>query len=257
MEPLSVAIITFNEAHRLEACLAAVQSFADEVVILDSGSTDQTLSIAQAFGAKCHTHSFDGHIEQKNRILQLTKHALVLSLDADEVVDAALAEAIISVKKNRQENAYIVQRLNHYGPKPIYHGGWFPDFKCRLWIKTCGEWGGQNPHDAFQLNPGIQTQTLPGFLLHYSFPDADAHAEKSKKYAAIAAQAYWKAGKKAYPGQGYVHGMARWLRDYIWRKGFLDGQAGWDIAAITFREVVLKYALLREKMKQKRILSEG
>jgi glycosyltransferase involved in cell wall biosynthesis len=249
MEPLSVAIITFNEAHRIEACLAAIQYLADEIVILDSGSTDATLALAQKFGAICYTHPFDGHIEQKNRILNFTRHALVLSLDADEVVDAHLAKAIMAVKMNRQADAYMVQRLNHYGQQPIYHGGWFPDKKYRLWLKNSGRWGGQNPHDTFELLPGVKTALLPGFLHHYSFPNAQAHGEKSKKYAAIAAQAYLLAGKKTFVGQGILHGVSRWMRDFIWRRGFLDGKAGWDIAAITFKEIVMKYAILREKQK--------
>ncbi len=251
MESLSVAIITFNEAHRIEACLSAVRSVADEIVILDSGSTDDTLSMAKKFGAVCHTHPFDGHIEQKNRILQFTQYPLVLSLDADEVVDAKLAEAIMAVKKNRQADAYMVQRLNHYGQQPIYHGGWFPDKKYRLWVKTCGRWSGQNPHDSFELNPGTTTAQLPGYLHHFSFPDAKSHAEKSKKYAQIAAEAYWKAGKTAYPGKGILHGLSRWVRDYVWRRGFLDGKAGWNIAAITYKEIVLKYALLKEKQRRR------
>lgn len=252
MEPLSVAIITRNEARRLPACLNAVEPIADEIVVLDSGSDDNTLEIAQKFGALTFSHPFDNFVNQKNRATEFCTHRLVLSLDADEVLSPELARSIAEVKNNPQFDVYSLQRLNFYAGKPILHGGWFPDPKLRLYFKNCGAWDGINLHERFVPKPESSIGKLNGFLLHYSFDSVEKHRKKSRHYASLAASDYALAGKKSFPGKGLIHGLSRWLRDYIFRLGFLDGKAGWQIATITLHEIILKYKMLNQINKNKK-----
>ena len=163
MTPISVVIITFNEEKNIGRCLESVKNIADEIVVLDSFSTDKTEEICLQHGASFFQHPFDGHIEQKNRAITYATYPHILSLDADEVLSPELEQSIKAVKENWQADGYYFNRLTNYCGKWIRHCGWYPDRKLRLWDSRKGKWGGVNPHDKYMLEPNAKQVFLGTF----------------------------------------------------------------------------------------------
>ncbi len=242
MVPLSVVIITFNEARNIGRCIDSVQAIADEIVVVDSFSTDQTESICREKGARFVQHAFEGHIEQKNWALTQAHYPHVLSLDADEALSPALTESIQKVKQTWAFDAYILNRRTNYCGQWIWYSGWYPDRKLRLFDRRKGSWGGQNPHDKVAMQPGIMAQWIKGDLLHYSYYSVAEHYERAKKYAQIAALARQQQGKRSWWVQVFLSPLAKFIRNYVIKRGFLDGKAGLTIAWISALETYWKYA---------------
>jgi glycosyltransferase involved in cell wall biosynthesis len=245
MNKLSVAIITYNEERNIARCINSVKDFASEIIVLDSGSTDETVNIAQVLGAKVYYQPFLGHIQQKNLVLTKTSNNWVLSLDADEAVDEELKNNILRVLIKPDANGYEINRLNNYCGQWIKHGAWYPDKKLRLWNKTNGEWTGLNPHDRFQLSSDSIINHLKGHILHYSYLSIEEHKQKSERYARIGAEAYHQKGVKACYFQLIYKPSIKFIKDYLIKFGFLDGKLGLIIALINSREVFLKYKFLK------------
>jgi len=195
---ISVTIITFNEASNIQRCLQSVASIADEIIVLDSYSTDQTAEIASQCGATVISQKFLGHIEQKNLAISYANHDYILSIDADEALDEQLASEILAIKKtDNPAQAYWLNRFNNYCGQWIRFGAWCSDKKIRIFNKHFGTWGGINPHDRIVLSESVQPETLKGNLLHWSYNSITEHQNKVNKYAEIAALAYLKTGKKS------------------------------------------------------------
>ncbi len=231
MVPLSVAIITFNEEKNLDRCLQSVQALADEIIILDSFSTDQTEHIALQHGAHFVQEKFKGYIEQKNRALELTSNSFVLSLDADESLNTHLQNAIRAEKeKGFPQQAYRMNRCTSYCGKFIRHGIWYPDRKIRLLNKASGQWGGVNPHDRIILKDGVTASYLPGEILHYSFSTMEELIQQGNKFSTISADQLFKQGKRTSLLKILVNPAWAFFNGYILRLGFLDGLAGLVIA---------------------------
>ncbi len=246
---ISAVIITFNEARNITRCIDSLDGVVDEVVVVDSFSTDKTREICESMGAKFVCHEFEGHIQQKNWAITQASYAYVLSLDADEALSEELKESILAVKENWQADGYSFNRLNNYCGKWIKHGGWYPDRKLRLWDKSKGQWGGRNPHDTFIMKPKTQTKHLKGDLLHYSYYTIEEHRIQANKFARIGAKSYWEHGKKAPLYKVIFSPVVRFVSSYFIQLGFLDGYYGWVIAVISYRETKLKYKLLRASHK--------
>ena len=244
MIKLSVVIITYNEERNIERCLASVGGIADEIIVVDSGSLDMTQSICQIYGANFSFHAFEGHIEQKNYALTLAKNDFVLSLDADEALSEELKDSILEVKKSGDFDGFTMNRLNNYCGSWIKHSDWYPDIKLRLFNKERGQWGGLNPHDKFFLQDNSITKHLEGDLLHYSYYTVEEHHNRTVKYAEIAAQALFSLHKKVSFFRPYLSALAKFLRVYILKLGFLDGVNGLIISAITAWGTYLKYKKL-------------
>jgi glycosyltransferase involved in cell wall biosynthesis len=245
MVKISVAIITFNEERNIERCIRSVQPIADEIVVLDSYSTDGTKQICEGLGVIFLEHKFDGHIQQKNKVLELTNYDHVLSLDADEALSEKLLDSIIKVKSNWIHDGYVMPRLTSYCGKWIHHSGWYPDKKLRLFNKTKGEWTGSNPHDFYVVR-SKDTFLLKGDLLHYSFYTEVQHLEQIEKFASIGAEVLYRRGKTG----GYLHillsPIVKFLSNYIFHGGFLDGKEGWVISKYSSYEKFLKYSKLKQ-----------
>jgi len=222
-----------------------VKDVADDVVVVDSFSTDETKQIVESHGARFVEHAFDGHIEQKNWAITQAKHTWVLSLDADEALDDTLVAQILQVKANPQADGYSMNRMTNYCGKWIKHGGWYPDVKLRLWNSEKGAWGGENPHDKYILHPGATAKHLKGNILHYSFYTASEHDAQIASFTEIAAKAAHAKGKHVGPLRPWIAGAAKFVRDFILRAGFLDGKTGYTIARKSALAKFLKYALLR------------
>lgn len=167
---LSAVLITKNEAANLPRCLASLQGLADEIIVVDSASTDDTAAIAEAHGAKVHQHPFNGYGEQKRVASDLASHAWVLNIDADEEVSPALRTAILKTLESPQHSAYQFARLTNYCGSWIRHCGWYPDRVLRLWDKTKGHMREDKVHEGWEPDNAADIGTIAGDLYHYSSP---------------------------------------------------------------------------------------
>ncbi|MCC7500948.1 MAG: glycosyltransferase family 2 protein [Flavobacteriales bacterium] len=245
MRPLSAVIITFNEERNLRRCLASLKGVADDIVILDSFSTDRTEAIAREHDARFVQHAFDGHIEQKNRAITHALHPFVLSLDADEALDDNLRKAVLQAKSG-QAAGYTMNRLTNYCGSWIRHGGWYPDVKLRLWDSRSGRWTGVNPHDRYELNAGARIEHLQGDLLHYSYYTLADHIRQVNYFTDIMAKANLERGKRSNMLRILFSPLVKFIGDYVFRLGFLDGYHGFVIAMVSAHATFLKYAKLRD-----------
>jgi glycosyltransferase involved in cell wall biosynthesis len=248
---LSVVIITYNEERNIGRCLDAILDLADDIVVLDSFSTDRTEELCRARGVRFFQHAFDGHIEQKNRALTHAAYPHVFSLDADEVPDEKLKAAIRNAKQHWTHDGYTMNRLTNYCGKWIRHCGWYPDVKLRLWDSRKGRWSGTNPHDRYTLDGGATVSHLPGDLLHYSYRTTSEHDRQLEKFSTLGAHALFAQGRRAGPMTVAVKTVAKFIRVYLVKLGFLDGYYGWVIAIKSARESWLRYSTLRRLWREK------
>ncbi len=249
--PLSVVIITLNEEANLGRCLAAAAVIADELLVVDSGSTDQTVNIAIAHGAKVLHHPFEGHIQQKNWARLQAAFDVVLSLDADEVLSPELTNSILKQKQLGFPQPCEMNRLTWYCGRWLNHGGFNPDWKLRLWNRYSGEWSGTNPHDTFRLTKAINICRLEGRLLHYSIPNLDWHLAQVNRFTEIAAHELYVTGKKAGLIKLVLGPFFTFIQHYFLKAGFLDGFHGFTAARISALYTYLKYAKLKMLHHQK------
>lgn len=249
---LSVVIITFNEERNIARCLASVKAVADDIVVVDSFSTDATGAIAREHGARVVEHAFEGHIEQKNWAITQAKHPWVLSLDADEALNEELVRSIQEVKRGTPSaDGYAMARLTNYCGTWIKHGGWYPDIKLRLWDSRKGRWGGTNPHDRYELDTGASTARLKGDILHYSYHSIADHLRQVNYFTDISSKALLAQGKQARPVKLLLSPIAKFVGDYLIRGGFLDGFHGFVIARISAHATFLKYAKLKQLWRER------
>lgn len=238
---LSAVIITYNEERNIGRCLDSLVGVADDVVVVDSFSSDSTEAICIEKGARFVQHSFAGHIEQKNYALGQALHPWVLSLDADEALSDALRRSILQAKTNPTADGYTMNRRTNYCGQWINHSGWYPDRKLRLFDRRIGHWAGTNPHDKVEMQPGSSIAHLAGDLLHYSYYTVDEHYARAVKYSRIAARAMLAQGKQAHWWNIVLNPVFKFVRNYFLRLGFLDGRAGWTICRIAALETYWKY----------------
>jgi len=247
LKKLSVVIITFNEAHRIKRCIDSVSEVADEIVVVDSFSTDDTITIAKSLGANVIEHVFKGYGESKNLANSNATNDWILSMDADEVLDKRLVKSILNLKQNFNNNAvYEFRRLNNYCGKWIRFGAWRSDDKIRIFNKKYVKWNLAEVHENLVIPPNFETKKLKGNLLHYSYSSTQSHLNKINKYSTLGAEEAFKKGKKASFIKIYFSPLFRFVRDYLFLLGFLDGKEGFIIAWLTAKEVRLKYQYLRE-----------
>lgn len=255
MEKLSVVIITFNEEANIGSCITSVQQIADEILVLDSFSSDKTADICRSMGVRFEQHIFDGHIQQKNRAKNMASHHWVLSLDADEKPDEQLLHSIKTMKEVNFNNAdgFTMNRLNFYCGKPFKTCGWYPDKKLRLWKKNKGEWTGVNPHDRFELKEACIIQHLSGDILHNTYPTHEAMLRQVNKFADIAAEQLKNKPAFLLVAKMLFSSTFKFIRNYIFKLGITDGFSGFRICFHQMREVYLKYyraLLLKYDLKQ-------
>lgn len=244
-EKLSVVVITFNEEANIGRCLASVQDLADEIVVVDSLSTDRTAEIAAGMGARVIRQAFLGHVAQKNLALDQASFDLVLSLDADEVLDDKARASVVAVKRNRQADGYTFNRLTSYCGHWVRYCGWYPDRKLRLWDRRKGRWGGRNPHDKVLLVRDARIELLDGQIRHYSFYSIDQHVRQIQSFTTIGAREAFEAGERYALIKMLVKPPFKFFRDYVLKGGFLDGWYGLVICVNGAWSRFLKYAKLR------------
>jgi glycosyltransferase involved in cell wall biosynthesis len=253
MTPISVVVITYNEEANIERCLLSAGDIADEILVVDSFSTDKTEEICKTLNVRFIQHKFEGYIEQKDWAANQANYDHILSLDADEVISEKLKNSILDVKSNWVFDAYSFNRLNYYCGKWIRHSGWYPDRKIRLFNRKTGKWMGENPHDKVELAEGSTQMHIKGDLLHYTYYSVKEHINQTVKFAELSAVAAFKKGKKAGIFSIIVHTIWKFKRNYFFKLGFLDGYYGFVICTITAIGTFFKYVRLRELNHSKKI----
>lgn len=242
MIKLSVVIITFNEERNIARCLDSVADVADEIVVVDSLSTDNTKEVCKNRNVKFMEHEFEGYIQQKNFALRQASFDHVLSLDADEALSETLKKSILGVKQNWTHNGYSFNRSTNYCGKWIKHSGWYPDVKLRLWDRRKGQWQGINPHDKCVLDTGSRVKHIKGNLLHYSYYSIEQHILQANKFSTIAANQLFEKNIRVPFTKVLINPITKFIRNYFIKLGFLDGYYGLIICTITANETFQKYA---------------
>ena len=251
MPSISVVIITFNEEKNIGRCLDSVMPVADDLVVIDSYSTDKTEQICKEKGARFVQHAFEGHIEQKNWAITQAKYPYILSLDADEELSETLQKSIVQIKEKWEKDGYYMNRLNNYCGKWVRHCGWYPDKKLRLWDSRKGKWGGKNPHDKYELNEGATSGKLNGDLLHFSFHSIEQHINQINLFSRIKAEVAFQKGRRSNLWLILFAPLFRFIKDYILKRGFLDGFYGLVICANSAHGEFLRYVKLRKMWREK------
>lgn len=249
--PLSVIIITHNEALNLSDCIASLGGIASEIVVVDSGSTDQTVALARAAGAKIiQTAGWPGFGPQKNLALDAASCSWVLSLDADERLTASLRAQISSALQTGSHDAYEMPRLSYFCGKPVRHGGWYPDHIVRLIRRGAARFSDNLVHESLVAQGPVGRLGTP--LLHYSYRTMADVQRKIDSYSQAGARQLHERGKHTSRVQALLHGGWAFLRTYLFKLGLLDGATGWRIACMNMRASYLKYARLLALQKNSR-----
>ncbi len=242
MPPLSVCIITQNEEHNLPRALAAVRELADEIVVVDAGSTDRTQEIARQAGAQVFIRPFTNHSDQKNYAASLAANEWIFLLDADEEPDVTLRAAILEWKQSEPRFfVYEMARLNWYLGAWIRHSRWYPDYKERIYRRDKAAF-----HDVIHSALRFEGRAgrLAGNLLHYSFRSFEEHEAKVERYSTALAQDLYDRGRRHWRAALWFATPWSWFHHYVLGAGFLDGRRGAQIARMAARGTWLKFRKL-------------
>ena len=244
MPKVSVTIISLNEAEHIAAAIDSA-AWADEIVVVDANSHDTTPEIARAKGARVFERAWTGYVDQKNHAASLASNDWIFSLDADERITPALASEIRALLETDPP------RHGYRGPRVAYHlGRWvrttdfYPDFQTRLYDRRAARWRGKYVHESVSVNGPVGR--LRQEIEHYSFRDLEDQLNRINHYTTLAARQMYEAGRRTNALELLVHPPAAFLRNYLLRRGILDGTAGLTISAINAYSVFLKFAKLRE-----------
>jgi len=247
MIKISVVIITLNEEKNLSRCLESVKRIADEIIILDSFSTDRTIQIAQEYNTTIFQEKFLGYGAQKNLATEKASNNWVVSLDADEALSIELEKSILEVKHNPTYSIYELARLNNYCGKWIRHCGWYPDKKIRLYDRTKGSWRGEKIHESWEpTNKNEKVGKLKGDLLHYSYYTISDHIRQIEKFTEMSALESVSQGKTCSILKIWIVPIWIFLLNYFLRLGFLDGEKGYLVCKFSAHAAFIKYSKIRQ-----------
>ena len=241
MAKISACIISFNEEKKIEDCLKSLQAVVDEIIIIDSNSTDKTLEIARKYTDKIFLHDFQGYGKQKNLATDKATNNWVISLDCDERLSSELQSSIKSIKNDLDDNAvYSMARKTFYIYRWLNHC-WYPDRKTRLFNKSKTRWLDNDVHESVDTN-NMQTILLSGDILHYSFDSISDHLKTIDKFTQIGANDLLKKGKRISVISPLVHASWTFFKLYFLKRGFLDGFAGLTVSVLSYMHVFIKYS---------------
>ncbi|HMS39267.1 MAG TPA: glycosyltransferase family 2 protein [Pyrinomonadaceae bacterium] len=243
---ISATIITFNEEEKIADAIKSV-AFADEILVVDSESTDKTREIAESLGAKIIIQKWLGFGKQKQFAVEAATHDWILSLDADERISDELKQEIINLSP--KADAFKIPRLTFYLNRPVKHGGWYPDWQIRFFNRNKASWKDVLIHESVEV--AGKTDKLKGDILHYSVEDMGHHHRMiGERYAPLAARQMFERGRRTTKLKIYTAGFIAFLQTYILKAGFLDGFAGFCIACFAAHHAFLKHLLLWEMQKK-------
>ena len=237
---ISACVITFNEEANIHRCLGSL-TWCDEIVVLDSFSTDNTLALCSAYTENIHQQEWEGYITQRNRSKKLASHEWVLIMDADEEVSSEMREQIQHVLQQDEipYMGYEFPRQVYYLGRWIKFGEWNPDRKLRFFKKNKGTSGGEEPHDMVFIDGPVKR--LSGKIYHYTYTDITDHINQANRFSSLSAEAKFKAGKKFKLSDVILRPSFRFFKSFIFKLGFLDGRRGFMIAVISAFSVTMKY----------------
>jgi glycosyltransferase involved in cell wall biosynthesis len=248
---ISATIITLNEQSNIKAACESV-AWADEVLVVDSNSTDATRTIAESWGARVITNAWPGFSVQKQFAVEQASYEWIFSLDADERVSDELKRSIDSLReKTNLADGYEIARRTYYQQRWIRGGGWYPDRQLRLFKKSMGHWKQRHIHESVAMDPGARVETLAGDLLHYTSQDAAHHHRMiGERYAPLAARQMFEEGRRTSVLGVATAGPAAFIRSLILKGGLRDGFAGFTIASFAAHHAFLKHLMLWEKQQK-------
>lgn len=245
MPQLSVVIITFNEEKNIARCIDSVKDLADDIVIVDSFSSDTTTEICKAYHVNFIQRNWEGYSTTKNFANSQAKFDWILSLDADEALSEELKKEIKALKSKSEISTCKFNRLTNYCGSWVKHGGWYPDTKVRLFDRKITKWAGVI-HEELHFSKTVDVLHLKGDCLHYTYYTTEQHYKQADKFTTIAAKDLFEQGKKATFDKLYISPITKFIRDYFFKLGFLDGSVGFTIARISAYATYLKYKKLKD-----------
>jgi glycosyltransferase involved in cell wall biosynthesis len=248
---LSALIITLNEERNIRRCIESLQKIADEIIVLDSFSSDKTKQICEDLNVRFEERAWEGYSKSKNFLNELASHPYLFSIDADEVVDKELEADILIEKEKGFSGVYSVNRMTNYMGKWIKHSGWYPDVKTRIFPKGTCYWVGELVHEELFVPKGMINKQLNGHLEHYSYYSFEDHRARADKYSLLTAKKHHLAGKKCGLLKPFLSAVGRFISMYFFKLGFLDGKMGFKIAQISAASNILKYKELRRLNKER------
>jgi glycosyltransferase involved in cell wall biosynthesis len=243
---ISVVIITKNEAHIIANTLQSLQQVTHDIVIVDSGSTDDTIAICKKYNAHVIETGWNGYGINKNMGIQAAKNDWILSLDADEAIDAGLQQSLLQLTSADDNEVFDIRFKNFFCNKWIRFGEWGFDRHIRLFNRTKVHWNNVAVHENLVFPAGVKVSRLKGNILHYTVQNRQEYDAKTDHYARMNAKKYAEAGKKPNLFKQYFSPVFAFIQHYIFRLGFLDGAEGFIIAKTTARYTFLKYRYLKE-----------
>lgn len=246
MDRITATIITLNEAAHIADCIHSLQGVADEILVGDSGSSDQTVSIAQSAGARVIALDWSGYGATKNCLAEAASNEWILSIDADERLSEDLRNELMQLKSHGLEGIYSFPRKNFYGKKWIRFGGWYPDIKKRLYHRRHAAWNLADVHEELEHDASNTVLVLKSNLLHYTLRDPAHHNATIHKYAQLQADRLKKAGKKGGYLKAALHFCTMFFKKLILQGSFLDGKEGMYVAWYSAKARWLKYAFARK-----------
>jgi len=253
---LTVTVITRNEAANIEGALQSV-TWADEIVVVDSHSADDTVAIARRYGARVDVHEWVGYSAQRNYAAEIASNDWVFAIDADERVSSALAQEIQKIlREGPTANGYRMPRLSFYLGRWIRGTDWYPDYQLRLYDRRVGQFNGKRVHESVELSSG-SPGTLRHDLQHYPYRDISDHVTSIDHYTTLAAEEWFAEGRRTSPLEAALHPPAAFLRNFVMRRGFRDGTAGFLISILNSYYVFLKLLKLWELQKGLRDSTEA
>lgn len=248
MHNLSVVIITLNEQRNIERCLKSLQGITEDIVVVDSFSTDDTPRICEKYKVNFVQTEWKGYSETKNYANSLAKNDWIFSLDADEALSDELRQSLTDVLLQKNMKAFRINRLTNYCGKWIKHGAWYPDYKVRIFNRKKSEWQG-HIHETLSNIDENNLDVLDGDCFHYSYYTVEEHLKQTEKFSKMSAENLFQAKKKVSVLKIIFGPTFRFIRDYIFKLGILDGKAGFTIAKISAKAVRLKYTYLKKLQK--------
>lgn len=244
MPDISAIVITLNEENNIGRCLESLK-FCEEIIVVDSGSKDRTVETAEKYTDKIKITEWRGYGAQKNYAASLAENDWILSIDADEEISAELAESIKSIDLNIRFKAFTLNRHTQYLGRWINHGGWYPQYITRLYHKSHARWDEKCLIHESVIVEG-EAGKLKGDLRHYSYLALSAHIQQMNKFTELAAQEYWRKGRRFSVLKMLVAPPAEFMKKYLFKLGFLDGLPGLIMAVNSAYYVFLKQAKLYE-----------
>ena len=243
---VSAVLVCFDEEENVERCLQSL-AWADEIIVVDSFSQDRTVELSRKYTNKIFQREWSGMVQQRAYAVSLAQNEWVFAIDADEVVTETLRDDVLTrlSEGKKQKNGYYVKRHSYYMGRWINHGGWYPDFKLRLFRKDKAYVGGENPHDKCFVQG--RTAKLKGEMIHYPYKNISRQLRTIDTYSDIVSERFFKE-KPAFPlVKMFVKPPVKFLETYIYKLGFLDGLPGFVISILSSYYVFMKYAKLWEK----------